>query len=156
MQTSKRPQQDDGLFESACLTNKSALSGSCVSACRNNNTVPVARAAPAFICRARPQAALSTVKPARSTISAELSSLPPSTRIISQLFRTSGVSLSSNLGILCASFSIGMIMDNFIIFRAILFVIVSKRGNEITRSTNVAAYEFFSIYPRRIYLLLPK
>ncbi len=62
-------------------------SGNCVSACRNSSTSPVAAAAPAFICRARPGGDASTLSANGAARAAVASVLPPSTTMISSWSR---------------------------------------------------------------------
>ena len=108
MHTSKRPHSAPPA--TACCTAAAAPAGRRVSACRNSSTAPRARAAPAFICRARPRGPASTAS-ARPAHSAGVPSLlPPSTTSTSCPATRNGASAASVAAMPAASFNAGTTM----------------------------------------------
>ena len=115
MRTSKRPHRGRRSTvagsASAATIATAASAGSRVSACRNSSTSPVATAAPAFICIARPRAAVSTTSACGRAARAVPSALPPSTTITSWPAARNGASDSSAATMPAASFSVGTTID---------------------------------------------
>ena len=110
MRTSKRPQQAP--LATACSTCASASGGSRVSACTNSSSFARARAAPAFICTARPRGdstAASTQGTARASVP---SALPPSASTSSTPRARSGCRACSVASMPAASSSAGITIDS--------------------------------------------
>ncbi len=94
-------------------------SGSRESACRNSSTSPVATAAPAFICAARP-AVRPNARSASGDASASVASvLPPSTTITSWPAARNGCSDASVATMRRASFRAGTMIETRTTERAV-------------------------------------